>query len=79
MGTMPTPGVAFLTANMRSDAGAVISASHNPFQDNGIKFFARDGFKLSDEVEEQIEKLILSDNIDEIRPTAEKIGKAFPA
>jgi len=77
VGTMPTPGVAFLTANMRSDAGAVISASHNPFQDNGIKFFARDGFKLSDEVEEQIEKLILANDIDEIRPTAERIGKAF--
>ena len=47
VGPIPTPGIAFLTTNMRCDAGAVISASHNPFQDNGIKFFAKDGFKLS--------------------------------
>ena len=77
VGPMPTPGIAFLTTNMRCDAGAVISASHNPFQDNGIKFFSRDGFKLSDELECEIERLIFSNNIDEIRPTAEKIGKAF--
>jgi phosphoglucosamine mutase len=77
VGPMPTPGIAFLTSNMRCDAGAVISASHNPFQDNGIKFFARDGFKLSDEIEEEIERLIFSHKIEEIRPTAEKIGKAF--
>jgi len=76
VGPMPTPGIAFLTTNMRCDAGAVISASHNPFQDNGIKFFSRDGFKLSDELEEEIERLIFSNNIDEIRPTAENIGKA---
>jgi phosphoglucosamine mutase len=76
VGPMPTPGIAFLTTNMRCDAGAVISASHNPFQDNGIKFFFRDGFKLSDELEEEIERLIFSNNIDEIRPTAENIGKA---
>lgn len=77
VGPMPTPGIAFLTSNMRCDAGAVISASHNPFQDNGIKFFSRDGFKLSDELEEEIERMIFSNNIDEIRPTAEKIGKAI--
>ncbi|MBI5250814.1 MAG: phosphoglucosamine mutase [Desulfomonile tiedjei] len=77
VGPIPTPGIAFLTTNMRCDAGAVISASHNPFQDNGIKFFSRDGFKLSDELESEIERLIFSNNIDEIRPTAEKIGKAF--
>jgi phosphoglucosamine mutase len=76
VGPMPTPGIAFLTCNMRCDAGAVISASHNPFQDNGIKFFSRDGFKLSDELEDEIERMIFSNNIDEIRPTAEKIGKA---
>ena len=76
VGPMPTPGIAFLTTNMRCDAGAVISASHNPFQDNGIKFFSGDGFKLSDEHEEEIERLIFSNNIDQIRPTAEKIGKA---
>jgi phosphoglucosamine mutase len=77
VGPMPTPGIAFLTVNMRCDAGAVISASHNPFQDNGIKFFSRDGFKLSDDLEDEIERMILSNNIDEIRPTAEKIGKAI--
>jgi phosphoglucosamine mutase len=77
VGPMPTPGIAFLTCNMRCDAGAVISASHNPFQDNGIKFFSRDGFKLSDESEDEIERLIFSNHIEEIRPTAEKIGKAM--
>jgi phosphoglucosamine mutase len=74
-GAIPTPGIAFLTRNMRCDAGAVISASHNPFQDNGIKFFGRDGFKLSDELEEEIEKLMSSHSLDEIRPTAEDIGR----
>lgn len=77
VGPMPTPGIAFLTINMRCDAGAVISASHNPFQDNGIKFFSRDGFKLSDSIEDQIEQLVFSSHIEEIRPTAEKIGKAI--
>jgi len=75
VGPIPTPGIAFLTTNMRCDAGAVISASHNPFQDNGIKFFAKDGFKLSDESEQKIEEMIFSENTDEIRPTGEKIGK----
>src|SRR4030067_738683 len=51
VGPMPTPGIAFLTGSMRADAGVVISASHNPFQDNGIKFFSRDGFKLPDDEE----------------------------
>lgn len=76
-GPMPTPGVAFLTLNMRCDAGAVISASHNPFEDNGIKFFSSDGFKLSDEIEERMEKIITSGEIDKIRPKADKIGKAY--
>ena len=71
------PGIAFLTTNMRCDAGAVISASHNPFQDNGIKFFSGDGFSSPDEHEEEIERLIFSNSIDQIRPTAEKIGKAM--
>ncbi len=68
VGPIPTPGIAFLTTNMRCDAGAVISASHNPFQDNGIKFFSRDGFKLSDELEDEIEQLVFSNHINEIRP-----------
>jgi phosphoglucosamine mutase len=76
VGPMPTPGIAFLTTNMRCDAGAVISASHNPFQDNGIKFFSRDGFKLSDETEDEIERLVLSNHLEEIRPTAERVGRA---
>ncbi len=77
VGPLPTPGIAFITASMRADAGVVISASHNPYQDNGIKFFARDGYKLPDEVELQIEDLIFSDRIDSLRPTAEEVGKAF--
>ena len=77
VGPLPTPGIAFITASMRADAGVVISASHNPYQDNGIKFFARDGFKLPDAMELQIEDLIFSDQIDSLRPTAEAVGKAF--
>jgi phosphoglucosamine mutase len=77
VGPLPTPGIAFITSSMRADAGVVISASHNPYQDNGIKFFARDGFKLPDELELQIEDLIFSDRIDSLRPTAEDVGKAF--
>ncbi len=77
VGPLPTPGIAFLTRSMRADAGVVISASHNPFQDNGIKFFAQDGFKLPDEVEDEIQSLVFEDTIDHLRPTAEAIGKAF--
>ncbi|MBI5248407.1 MAG: phosphoglucosamine mutase [Desulfomonile tiedjei] len=77
VGPMPTPGVAFLTVSMRCDAGAVISASHNPFEDNGIKFFARDGFKLSDEMEIEIERLVEFNASDFRRPSPERIGKAF--
>ncbi len=76
-GAIPTPGVAFLTKNMECDAGAVISASHNPFQDNGIKFFASDGFKLSDELEENIEKLMFSRSLDQVRAAPENIGRMF--
>jgi phosphoglucosamine mutase len=77
VGPMPTPGIAFLTRSLRADAGVVISASHNPFQDNGIKFFAQTGFKLPDEVEAEIEALVFADSIDHLRPTAAEIGKAF--
>ena len=77
VGPLPTPGIAFITASMRADAGVVISASHNPYQDNGIKFFARDGFKLPDDLELEIEDLIFSERIDSLRPTAEEVGKAF--
>jgi phosphoglucosamine mutase len=76
VGPLPTPGIANITTSMRADAGAVISASHNPYQDNGIKFFSRDGFKLPDEVESQIEDLISNKSIHHLRPTATKIGRA---
>ncbi len=77
VGPLPTPGIAFLTRSMRADAGVVISASHNPFQDNGIKFFGAAGFKLPDEVERDIERLVLDDEIVHLRPTAQEVGKAF--
>ena len=76
IGPLPTPGIANITTSMRADAGAVISASHNPYQDNGIKFFWRDGFKLPDQTEAELEKLVASGQIDEIRPTADKVGRA---
>ena len=76
-GPLPTPGVAFLTRALRLDAGVVISASHNPFEDNGIKFFSADGFKLPDEVEERIEKLVEDERLGAKRPSGAQIGKAF--
>jgi phosphoglucosamine mutase len=77
VGPMPTPAVAFLTRSLRADAGVMISASHNPYQDNGIKFFSSDGFKLPDDFEARIEELILSNEIEHHRPTADAIGKAY--
>ncbi|MDH4164368.1 MAG: phosphoglucosamine mutase [Nitrospirota bacterium] len=76
VGPVPTPGIAFLTRSLRADAGVVISASHNPYEDNGIKFFGRDGFKLPDTLESRMEGLIFSGEIDAIRPTASEIGRA---
>ena len=76
VGPLPTPGIAYITASMRADAGVVISASHNPFQDNGIKFFFQDGFKLPDDVEMKIEELIESGRIDSLRPIATEVGRA---
>lgn len=76
-GPLPTPGIAFLTAGMRCDAGVVISASHNPYQDNGIKLFARDGYKLPDEDELALERLLKSDELDQFRPTGTDIGRAW--
>ncbi len=75
VGPLPTPGVAYLTRSMRADAGVVISASHNPFQDNGIKFFSYDGFKLPDETEARMEEMIFSGETERHRPTAGEIGK----
>jgi phosphoglucosamine mutase len=77
VGPLPTPGIAFLAQSMRADAGVVISASHNPFQDNGIKIFSSDGFKLPDELEARIETLVDSGELDPLRPTAEEVGKAY--
>lgn len=77
VGPLPTPGIAFITQGMRADAGVVISASHNSYQDNGIKFFDRNGFKLPDELEAQMENLISSGDVDHHRPTADGIGKAI--
>ncbi len=77
VGPLPTPGIANITSSMRADAGVVISASHNPFQDNGIKFFSSDGFKLPDEMELRIEELIFSKKIDSLRPIATEVGKAY--
>lgn len=77
VGPIPTPGVAFLTRALRLDAGIVISASHNPFYDNGIKIFSSDGFKLPDSLEKKIEELVQDDNLFRHRPPAGEIGKAF--
>ena len=77
VGPLPTPAIAFLTRSLRADAGVMISASHNSYEDNGIKFFSREGLKLPDELERQIEDLVVSQRIDSFRPTASEIGKAF--
>ncbi len=77
VGPMPTPAIAFLTRSLRADAGVIISASHNPYQDNGIKFFSNEGLKLPDEMEVRIEQLIVSNEIAHLRPTADAIGKAY--
>jgi len=75
VGPLPTPAIAFITASMRADAGIVISASHNPFQDNGIKLFGPDGFKLADDIESEIEERIV--NPEPLTPGPEpRIGKA---
>src|SRR5512141_3178803 len=71
IGPLPSPGVAYVTRSLRADAGIVITASHNPYDDDGIKFFRADGYKLDDKVEDQIEHLVFSGEIETIRPTAE--------
>ena len=77
LGVMPTPGIAFIARNMRADAGIVISASHNPYQDNGIKIFSGEGFKLSDEQEETIERLLLNNELADKLPSAADMGRAY--
>ncbi|MGB8368889.1 MAG: phosphoglucosamine mutase [Limisphaerales bacterium] len=76
IGPLPTPGVAYTTRSLRADAGIVITASHNPYADNGIKFFRADGYKLDDKIEDKIEHLVFSGEIESIRPTADAVGKA---
>ena len=75
LGTIPTPGVAWATVDRKADAGIVISASHNPFEHNGIKIFNGQGFKLSDALEEEIEEMILSGHSDVPRKTGGDIGR----
>ena len=77
VGPLPTPGIAFLTRTLRIDAGVVISASHNPFYDNGIKFFSYNGFKLPDDIEKRIEELVKDDSLERYRAKGEEVGKAF--
>lgn len=85
LGPMPTPGVAYLIKDMRADAGVVISASHNPYEDNGIKIFGKDGFKLTDVQEDEIEQYVLSHyTVDQMispddssYPKKDLVGKAF--
>jgi len=77
VGPLPTPGIAFLTRALRIDAGVVISASHNPFYDNGIKFFSNNGFKLPDETEARIEAMVNDDGLERYRAKGEHVGKAF--
>ncbi len=77
IGPLPTPGVAYVTRSLRADAGIVITASHNPYTDNGIKFFRADGYKLDGAIETQIENLVFSGAIEKVTPHSGQIGKAL--
>ncbi|MBF0138010.1 MAG: phosphoglucosamine mutase [Magnetococcales bacterium] len=77
VGSLPTPAIAFLTRALRADAGIMISASHNPFHDNGIKFFDANGMKLPDEKEHEIERIMFEENLDAHLPLSADLGKAF--
>src|SRR3989338_5006594 len=76
VGPLPTPGIAFITSSMRADAGVVISASHNPYQDNGIKVFGHDGYKLPDAEELQLERLMAADALGSGGAFGEAVGRA---
>ena len=76
IGPLPTPGVAYATRSLRADAGIVITASHNPYTDNGIKFFRADGYKLDDKIEVEIESMVFTGEIEKVRPHSDQIGKA---
>ncbi len=75
-GPLPTPGVSYIMRSLRCDGSIMISASHNPYYDNGIKIFGPDGYKIPDEVEDEIERLIQTGEVDRLRPTGENIGTA---
>jgi len=77
LGVIPTPAVAYLTQQYQASCGIVISASHNPVQDNGIKFFGPNGYKLPDEIENEIEGLVLEGNPDLPRPRGEEVGRVY--
>ena len=77
VGVIPTPGIAFLAGSMRADAGIVISASHNPYHDNGFKIFSGEGFKLPDEKESAIEEMILANHLHTLHPLPRELGKAY--
>lgn len=75
VGPLPTPGIGYLTRTMRADAGIVISASHNAYQDNGIKVFGPDGFKISEEMEREIERLVAHEDLNRLLPHSREIGR----
>lgn len=75
VGPLPTPGIGYLTRTMRAVAGIVISASHNPFHDNGIKVFGADGYKISEDMEQQIERLVLEEDLTALLPPSKEIGR----
>lgn len=77
VGPLPTPAISFLTTNMRADLGVVISASHNPFHDNGIKFFGPEGYKIADEDEDQMTEMVLDPNYPWNYPDASHTGRAY--
>jgi phosphoglucosamine mutase len=76
VGPLPTPGIGYLTRTMRASAGIVISASHNPFHDNGIKVFGANGFKISEEMEKEIERLVLEEDLTALLPVSREIGRS---
>ncbi len=76
VGPLPTPGIGFLTRNMRADAGVVISASHNAFQDNGVKIFGPDGYKIADSIEREIERLVLESDLNSVLANPNEIGRS---
>ncbi len=75
VGPLPTPGIGYLTRTMRASAGVVISASHNAFQDNGIKIFGSDGFKIADEIEKDIERLVFQADLTKFLPESKDVGR----